>query len=72
MLLATDHNERTVFHVAAQGYNLHILQEIIEWAKVKLTTEEVNKLLATDDSGRTVIHFAALSDNLKILEKLRH
>jgi hypothetical protein len=42
LLLATDNKGRTVFHVAAKGNELQILQEIRKWAKEKLTEEEIN------------------------------
>ena len=38
MLLATDSKGRTLFHVAVEGDALQILQEIMKWAKKKLTT----------------------------------
>jgi hypothetical protein len=44
----------TVWHVAAHLGNLKVLEKLWNWAKVKLTTEEINKLLlATDSNGRT-------------------
>ena len=55
MLLATDIEGRTILHVAAECGGEEILQSVWEWAKEKLTTEEIkNKLLlATDNKGRS-------------------
>ena len=60
LLLTTDNEGRTVFHVAASFSKVEIFQEILKSAKENLTREEVNKLLsATDNEGRTVFHVAA-------------
>jgi hypothetical protein len=47
--------------VAAKEGTPEMLQKVWEWAKEKLTTEEIcNKLfLATDNTGTTVWHMAA-------------
>jgi hypothetical protein len=49
-----------------------ILQEVWDWAKEKLTTEEINNklLLATDNKGRTIWHIAAKCVNPEILENV--
>jgi hypothetical protein len=60
LLLATDDEGRTVWHLAASRGESEILQTLWDWAKQKLTTEKINKLLlATDVEGRTFCHLAA-------------
>jgi nucleoside phosphorylase len=60
MLLATDSEGRTVFHVAANLSKPGKFQGILNLPKKNITTEEVNKmLLATDNEGSTVFHVAA-------------
>jgi len=57
LLLATDKEGRTVFHVAAYEGYLDIMLKVWEWAEEKLTIEEINNellLLATDKEGRSV------------------
>jgi hypothetical protein len=69
MLLATDNAGRTVFHVAAERYNVDLFQGILNWAKENLTKEEVNKLLlATDNAGRTVFYVAAKRYNVGLFQ----
>jgi len=71
MLFATDDMGRTVLHMTARAYKPQILEEILKWAKEKLTSQEVNKfLLATDDEGRTVFHLTAETEKLKILQEI--
>ena len=72
MLLGTDCEGRTVCHVAAEEGKPEILHKVWEWAKEKLTTEEINNnlLLATDCYGRTVWHAAAEEDKPQILQKV--
>jgi aminoglycoside N3'-acetyltransferase len=41
LLLATDNEGRTVFHLAADFYKLEVFQGILDWAKDNLTTEEI-------------------------------
>jgi len=43
-----------------------------EWAKRKLTTEEINNeiLLATDNDGKTIWHLAAGMENGDLLQEL--
>jgi ankyrin repeat protein len=62
----------TVWQVAALLGNVDILQKLWEWAKEKLTTEEINNkfLLGTDNEGRTVWHVAAQRGNLEMLQKV--
>ena len=61
MLLATDNMNRTVWHVAAEGGKIGVLQIIWESAKENLTREEINNklLLATDNMNRTAWEVAA-------------
>jgi hypothetical protein len=60
MLLATANAGRTVFHVAAENYEVAVFQGILNWAKKNLTKEEVNKLLLDRNNvGMTVFHVAA-------------
>jgi len=61
LLLATDNRGRIVWDVAAEQGTLEILQKVREWAKAKLTTEEINNklLFATDGQGSTFWHLAA-------------
>jgi hypothetical protein len=55
MLLATDNEGRTVFHVAAENWKVEVFHGIWNLAKENLTEEGVNKiLLPTDNEGRTV------------------
>jgi hypothetical protein len=58
LLLRTDNEVRTVWHVVAYKGYLENLQNIWEWANENLTTEEItNKLLlGTDNVGRTAWH----------------
>jgi len=62
----------TVWQVAALLGNLEILQKLWEWAKEKLTTEEINNtlLLGTDNEGRTAWHLAAMWSNVENLQKV--
>jgi len=71
LLLATDDKGRTVFLVAVEENELQILQEVMKWAKEKLTTEEVKKfLLATDYKGRTFFHLAEETYKLQMLQEM--
>ena len=58
--------------MAAQCGESEILQKVWEWAKEKLTTEEINNklLLATDRKGRTVWHTAAFFGIPEIFEEV--
>jgi hypothetical protein len=60
----------TLWHVAAEWGKLETLQIVWEWAKRKLTPEEIkNKLLlATDKEGNTALHLAAMGEDLAILQ----
>ena len=50
LLLITDEEGMTPWHIAAEEGNSEILQKICEWAKENLTTEEIiNKLLIMTD-----------------------
>ena len=72
MLLGTEKEGRTSWHCAANWSNSEILEKLWEWAKQKLTTEEVNNklLLGTDVEGRTARHRVAQRGNSEILQKL--
>jgi hypothetical protein len=65
MLLRTDREGKTTWQLAAYSGNLDIMQKIWEWAKEKLTTEEIKKdmLLRTDDDGRTAWHLEIYGAN---------
>ena len=68
LILATDHNGMTVWHVAAEWDKPEILQKIWDMAEEKLTAEEINNklLLATDNMGRIVRHVAAEQGTIEI------
>jgi hypothetical protein len=72
LLLAQDNNTQTAWHLAAVCGNIQVLQKLWEWAKEKLTTEDLNNklLLAKDKRGQTAWHVAAECDNLQLLQKL--
>jgi hypothetical protein len=42
MLLATNNDGMTVYHIAAKNYKVGVFQGILNWAKENLTKEEVN------------------------------
>jgi ankyrin repeat protein len=42
LLLATDSNGETAWHVAASYNKLDVMQKLWEWAEENVTTEEVN------------------------------
>jgi len=51
--------------------NLDVLQKIWEWAKERLTTEEISKkLLLAKNKGRTALHVAADSYKLEIFQEI--
>ena len=77
-MLATDDEGRIALCEAAQGDNPEILNEVWEWGKEKLTTEEVKillllllLLLTTDYTGKEFWHLAAETGNLELREKIR-
>ena len=72
MLLGTGKNGRTAWHYAAKRGNTEILQNVWEWAKGNLTTEEINNklLLGTNIARRTAWHRAAERGNSEILQKV--
>jgi endo-1,4-beta-D-glucanase Y len=57
LLLATDNNGRTLFHMEIRYRKVEECKKIFNWAKENLTREEVNKLfLATNNKeGRSFI-----------------
>jgi hypothetical protein len=60
MLLRTDHEGRTAWHLAAYRGKLDVMKKMWGWAKERLTTEEIKNevLLRTDNNGRTVWQIA--------------
>ena len=71
MLLGTDSEGRTAWHLAAHWGNLEELLQIWKWADEKLSKEEINNnlLLGTDNKGKTVFHLASGKGNLEVLHK---
>jgi len=61
----------TVWHVAANVGNLKVLKKLWEWAKKKLTKDEIKErvLFDTDKKGRNIWHLASRGGNL---DKLRN
>jgi len=59
-------------YIAAEGSELEMLQEILEWAKDKVTTEEINNelLLTTYNEGITVLYMVAEVGKLEILQEI--
>jgi hypothetical protein len=54
--------------LAVERGNLSVLQKVWEWAEIKLTAEEINKLiLAPANNGKTAWHLAAERGNLDTL-----
>ena len=72
MLLGTDNEGRTSWHLAAEKGFVGVLHKMCEWAEEKLTTEKIkNKLLLGKDSeGRTAWHLAAEKENVGALHKI--
>ena len=72
LLLVQDKKRRTVWHMAAMGGNLQLLQKLLECANENLKIEDINnKLISTTDyMGSTVWHVATKVGNLDVLEKL--
>jgi len=85
MLLATDHQERTAWHVAAENDSVQALKKIWEWAEevtawqvaAQIVPFEINVnelknklLLDTDKYGNTEWHWAAKGDSLEALQTL--
>jgi len=60
LLLGTDNEGRTMWHMVTEKGDLKILQKVWDWAK-KLTTGEKNDkfLLGTENKGRMVGRLAA-------------
>ena len=64
MKLRTDGERRNAWHIEPHWGRIHILQEIFEWVKERLTTEELKNemLLRTDCEVRmpdTLQHIVA-------------
>ena len=72
MLLGIHNKGWTASHVATKLGNLEILQQVWEWAKGKLTTDEINYelLLGMDSEGWTAWHVAAIRGNLEMLQEI--
>ena len=62
--------ENTVWHVAAYFGNLKVLEKLWDWAKEKLSAEEINKLLLANNEGRTAWYLAAKRGNIETLQKV--
>jgi len=72
LLLGTDKDGTTAWHYAVTRGNSETLQNVLEWAKENLTTEEINNklLLGTDKDGTTAWHYAVTRGNSEILQKI--
>jgi hypothetical protein len=55
VLLASDEDGWTVFHVAAIFSKVELLQGLLKWAKKNLTKEEANKLLLASGNKRKAV-----------------
>ena len=56
--------------MATEFNKMEVFQEILKWAKEKLTPEEANQLLATDGMGMMVFHVAAMFNKLEVLQEI--
>ena len=72
MLLRTDNEGRNAWHIAAFRGKQDVMQKIWEWAKERLTTQEIKNemLLRTDNEGRNVWHIAAFRGKLYVMQKI--
>jgi len=72
LLIGQDENRRTVWHMAAIGGNIQLLEKLWEFAKGILREEEIkNKLLlATDIEEYTAWHLAIKGGKPDILQKM--
>ena len=71
LLLVTDNEGMTVFHVTATLCELEIFKGILNLVKENLTTEEVNKLsVTTGNEGRKVWQVVAWRGKINSLEKI--
>ena len=72
LLLGTDSEGKTAWHLAAEWGNLDTLQKVWEYAEEKLTTQEKNNnlLLGTECEGKSAWHLAADWGNLDTLQKV--
>jgi hypothetical protein len=72
MLLRTDNDEQTAWHLAAYRGEQNVMQKIWEWAKEKLTTEEIKNemLLRTEKHGRTAWYLAAYWGKQDVMQKI--
>jgi ankyrin repeat protein len=60
LLLAEGKLRRTAWHVAVNKGEIEKIDELWEWAKEVLNSDELNNklLLAIDDEGETALHHA--------------
>jgi len=73
MLLRTDGEGRSAWHIAAFRGEVDVMQEIWKLAKRRLTTEEIENeiLLRTDGEGRNAWQIAALRGKVDLMQKVR-
>jgi quinol monooxygenase YgiN len=71
LLLGTDNDGRTAWHLAPERGHSDLLHKIWEWAEEKLTAEEMNNklLLGTDNKGGNVWYVAELWSNIETFQK---
>ena len=72
MLFGTDNEGSTVWHLAAMGGHIELLQKLWDWAKENLTVEKINNklLLGTDNKGWTAWQWAAEGGHFETLQML--
>jgi hypothetical protein len=65
-------DRQTVWHVAVLGDNVQVTEKLLQCAKEKLTTAEVNNkfLLAKDHREQTIWHVAVDEGNTVLLQKM--
>ena len=58
--------------MAAQGDKVDVLDQLWEWTKEVLNTDEINNklLLAKEYDEETVLHHASFSENVQIIERI--
>jgi SRSO17 transposase len=72
ILLRTDNKGRTTWHPAAYSGKQVAMLKIWDWAKEKLTTDEIRNemLLHTDNEGWTAWNFATYSGEQVAMQKI--
>jgi hypothetical protein len=72
LLLAQNIEGKSAYFMATESGNLQVLEKLWEYAKEKLTTEDINNkiLLARYNEGMTVLHKAACGGKLDVLLKI--